>query len=30
VQTLAERFGKSAYGQYLRSILAERRESKRR
>ncbi len=30
MQTLAERFGKSAYGQYLRSILAERRDSKRR
>jgi glucose-1-phosphate thymidylyltransferase len=27
---LAERFGKSAYGQYLRSILNERRDSKRR
>ena len=30
LQGLSERFGKSAYGQYLRSILAERRDSRRR
>jgi glucose-1-phosphate thymidylyltransferase len=30
MQALAERFGKSAYGQYLLSILAERRDAKRR
>ena len=27
LEALAERFGKSAYGQYLRSILAERRDT---
>jgi glucose-1-phosphate thymidylyltransferase len=30
LEALADRFGKSAYGQYLRSILAERREAKPR
>ena len=30
LEALADRFGKSAYGQYLRSILAERREPKPR
>ncbi len=30
LEGLADRFGKSAYGQYLRSILSERRESGRR
>jgi glucose-1-phosphate thymidylyltransferase len=30
MQALAERFGKSAYGQYLQSILAERRDAIRR
>ena len=30
LEALADRFGKSAYGQYLRSILGERREAKQR
>jgi glucose-1-phosphate thymidylyltransferase len=30
MQALADRFGKSGYGHYLRSILAERQDSKRR
>ncbi len=30
LEAIVDRFGKSAYGQYLRSILGDRREAKQR